>query len=150
MKKNLIFALALMFISFAIISCGGKKQEQETVVEEATETTLAPTSSGIDYSSWEADFENGKKVYSKTCMTCHFSGVTGAPALQPEKYVFEEWQTRADLGINVLMEHSINGYTNPETNALMPPRGTCMDCTDKDLFDAIYYMYTEAKATIKK
>ncbi|MBK7094328.1 MAG: cytochrome c5 family protein [Saprospiraceae bacterium] len=150
MKKIIFYALMLSVFAFAISACGGKKEAPANEVKTETTTTPAETATAaVDYTKWTPNFENGKKIYAKTCMTCHFAGVTGAPALQPEKYKLEDWQKRADMGINVLMTHAINGYTNPVTKNLMPVKGTCVTCTEQDLFDAINYMYREAKAVFK-
>jgi cytochrome c5 len=139
MKKIIFYSLLLTILTFAIAACGGKKETPATDVK--TETVKAESA----YKTWTPNFENGKKIYGKTCMTCHFAGVTNAPALQPEKYKLEDWQKRADKGIDSLMYSALNG--RPGTT--MVARGTCPDCTDQDLFDAIQYMYREAKATIK-
>ena len=148
MKKIVFYTFLFIVFSFAITACGGKKDAPATTQTE-TSSPAENATTGVDYTKWTPDLVNGKKIYGQTCMTCHFAGVTGAPALQPEKYKLEDWQKRADAGINVLMTHAINGYTNPETKNLMPEKGTCMTCTEQDLFDAIHYMYGEAKAVFK-
>ncbi|MGE5355904.1 MAG: c-type cytochrome [Deltaproteobacteria bacterium] len=139
MKNFVFYVFAFIVFSFAITACGGKKDASAT--DSKTETVKVVSA----YASWTPNFENGKKIYSKTCMTCHYAGVSNAPALQPEKYKLEHWQKRADKGIDSLMHSALNG--RPGTT--MVARGTCMDCTDQDLYDAIHYMYREAKATIK-
>jgi cytochrome c5 len=149
MKKISFYTMMLLVFTIAISACGGKKDTPATEVKTETTTPAETATAAVDYSKWTPNFENGKKIYAKTCMTCHFAGVTGAPALQPEKYKLEDWQKRADKGVNMLMTHAINGYTNPETKNMMPVKGTCVTCTDQDLFDAINYMYREAKAVFK-
>lgn len=140
MRKILFFTIAVFTVSLLVISCGKKKEAAAT--ETATTETVKAESA---YKAWTPNFENGKKIYGKTCMTCHYAGISNAPALQPEKYKLEQWQPRADKGIDSLMHSALNG--RPGT--AMVARGTCPDCTDQDLFDAIHYMYKEAKATIK-
>ena len=46
----------------------------------------------------------------------------------------DDWTDRLAQGMDVLLEHSINGF-----NA-MPPRGGCMNCTDEEIEAAIEYM----------
>ncbi len=139
------------FFGLLMTSCGGDKKASKTnetkaevKKEEAPKAEEAKTAA-IDVSKMTANLENGKKVYSKACIACHFTGVSGAPALKADKYNKEDWQKRADKGMATLLDHSIKGFNNN----LMPPKGTCMDCSNQDLFDAISYMYNEAKATIK-
>ncbi len=74
---------------------------------------------------------SGKEIYDKFCFTCHDTGVTEAPLVGAE-----EWQTRLEQGADVLLQHTIEGYNNN----LMPPRGTCNDCTNDELQTAIDYL----------
>ncbi len=149
MKKILLSLTMVAFFGLLMTSCGGDKKASktnETKAEVKKETTKAEAkTASVDVSKMKANLENGKKVYSKACIACHFTGVSGAPALKADKYNKEDWQKRADKGMATLLEHSIKGFNNN----LMPPKGTCMDCSEQDLFDAISYMYNEAKATIK-
>lgn len=60
--------------------------------------------------------------YEKSCKLCHDSGLMGAPKIGDR----EAWAPRLAKGNDVLMKHMKEGF-----NA-MPPKGTCMDCTDDD------------------
>jgi len=151
MKKILLSLTMVAFFGMLLTSCGGDKKAAtnetkavEVKKEEAPKAEEAKTAVA-DVSKMTANLENGKKIYSKACIACHFTGVSGAPALKADKYNKEDWQKRADQGMAMLFEHSIKGFNNN----LMPPKGTCMDCSDQDMFDAISYMYSEAKVTIK-
>ncbi|MEZ4909142.1 MAG: c-type cytochrome [Saprospiraceae bacterium] len=146
MKKTIFYAFVLFAFSFVIMSCGGKKAETtETKTEEAAAPATETATAAVDWKTQKFDLENGKAVYAKVCMTCHLMGVSNAPALDPSKYKLEDWQKRADLGIDSLMHSALNG----KPGTAMVARGTCPDCTDQDLFDAIHYMYNEAHAEIK-
>jgi len=146
----------VLFFGMLMTSCGGDKKasttETKTTETKTTEVKKeepaakeeAKTEEMKDFTKFTADLANGKKVYSKTCIACHFTGVSGAPALKEGKYKLEDWQKRADLGINTLMHSAING----KPGTAMTAKGTCSDCSEQDLFDAIHYMYGEAKATI--
>ncbi|MCH8501584.1 MAG: cytochrome c5 family protein [Aliidiomarina sp.] len=74
-----------------------------------------------------------EQVYNQACAACHTGGVLGAP----RKNVAEDWTDRLAQGMDVLLEHSINGF-----NA-MPPRGGCMNCTDEEIESAIEYMIAD-------
>ncbi|MFP3459052.1 c-type cytochrome, partial [Psychrobacter sp. SIMBA_152] len=46
----------------------------------------------------------------------------------------DDWAPRIAKGKDTLLDHAINGF-----NA-MPPRGTCMDCSDDEISAAIDFM----------
>ncbi|WP_213609282.1 cytochrome c5 family protein [Pseudoalteromonas sp.] len=71
---------------------------------------------------------SGEQVYQAACFACHGTGALGAPKSA------DDWAPRIAKGKDVLLEHSINGF-----NA-MPPRGTCMDCSDDEISAAIDFM----------
>lgn len=74
--------------------------------------------------------EPGQKVYETYCMTCHKTGLAGAPLFRDAK----SWQTRMVKNLEQLTVSAIKGL-----NA-MPPKGTCADCSPEDIRDAIKYM----------
>lgn len=76
----------------------------------------------------------GAEVYNSACMACHASGVAGAPKLGDAA----AWMPRHAKGMDTLLGHVVNGF-----NA-MPPKGTCADCSDDELRNAIVYMLGEA------
>ena len=73
---------------------------------------------------------SGEEVYNQFCTACHSTGLSGAPKLG----ALDEWQPRIDKGMDELMVTTLNGI-----NA-MPPKGTCMNCSDDELADAVTYM----------
>lgn len=79
-----------------------------------------------------AQDSEGKTIYQQYCSICHAAGLAGAPKFQNA----EEWTPRlAKKGIEGLTKDSITGL-----NGTMPPKGSCMSCTDQQLKDAIEYM----------
>ena len=74
----------------------------------------------------------GEVTYQRFCISCHSSGVSGAPLLGNAL----AWSPRIGKGDDVLLEHTIEGM--PSSG--MPPRGMCAACTDQELLDAIHYM----------
>ncbi|MFN2337928.1 MAG: cytochrome c5 family protein [Gammaproteobacteria bacterium] len=77
----------------------------------------------------------GKEIYQASCFACHGTGAAGAPKLGDQA----AWAPRIDKGMDTLMQHTLNGF-----NA-MPPKGTCMACSDDDLKAAVEYMIAESK-----
>ena len=73
---------------------------------------------------------SGQDVYKKYCVVCHSVGVAGAPKLQDKA----SWAPRQAKGIDGLLKTAISGI-----NA-MPPKGTCMSCSNEELKAAIEYM----------
>jgi cytochrome c5 len=78
---------------------------------------------------------SGEQVYNQFCGTCHLAGVAGAPVLGDTA----AWQPRIAQGMDTLWDHTLNGI-----NA-MPPKGTCMACSDDDLRAALDYMVEQAQ-----
>jgi cytochrome c5 len=71
-----------------------------------------------------------EEIYQTYCMACHATGVSEAPVLGNA----EMWAPRIEKGIEVLYQNSINGIN------VMPPRGTCVDCSDDEMRAAVDYM----------
>lgn len=67
-----------------------------------------------------------KSIYDRSCKACH--GL-GTPAI-PQAGDVEAWEPRMAQGMDVLLDHVINGYGG------MPPLGMCMDC-DADQFESL-------------
>lgn len=73
---------------------------------------------------------NPQDIYGQYCTVCHQQGLAGAP-----RFRSEDWKSRlAGRNIQELLKSAIQGI-----NA-MPPRGTCANCTDDELRQAIEYM----------
>jgi cytochrome c5 len=77
----------------------------------------------------------GKKIYEGKCVICHGSGLAGAPKFGDAA----AWKSHIAKGLSVLFQHVRDGF-----NA-MPPKGTCMECSDADLKAAINYMVGKGK-----
>ncbi len=75
---------------------------------------------------------SGEDVYNHFCFACHATGVSGAP----KKGNPADWKPRLAQGEDVLLKAAIHGL-----NA-MPPKGTCMNCSDAELKATIEYMTT--------
>ncbi len=151
MKADVYFITVVLVLVMTIISCGGEKKDNGAKIVPTSDKISSQEQMSnnikltLNISKTVPNLENGNKIYRKFCMACHFTGVAGAQALQEGRYNLKDWQKSADKGMKTLLSNSLNGYNNN----LMPPKGTCFDCTEKDLFDAISYMYKEAKVVIK-
>jgi cytochrome c5 len=76
-------------------------------------------------------------VYNTFCQACHATGANNAPVFANA----EAWAPRIAKGIDALYESSINGFNN----GAMPPRGTCVDCTDDELKATVDHMVMAAQ-----
>lgn len=96
----------------------------KTVKSEEPKTSSGKVSSGT-----------GKKIYDGHCAVCHGTGAAGAP-----KYGdIAAWVPRIKQGMDVLFQHAINGYNS------MPPKGTCMSCSDAEIKAAVQYLVDQSK-----
>jgi predicted CxxxxCH...CXXCH cytochrome family protein len=135
MRKLFVFVLISAFAGMVMTSCGGsgEKKNTETKVEKKAEKKAEK--------QFTANLENGKVIYEKSCIACHMSGVAGAAALTDKP----RWETTAAKGKATLHKHVIDGYQGE--HGVMPAKGTCADCSDQDLFDAMSYILHEAGVT---
>lgn len=78
----------------------------------------------------------GKQIYDQYCAVCHNDGQLGAPKLGDQA----AWDPLIAQNMDVLFEHSINGYKD------MPPRGACEKCSDADIIAAVKYMVQQSKS----
>lgn len=85
-------------------------------------------------SSVAAD-RSGEEVYKAVCATCHAAGLMNAPKLGDKV----AWKARIAQGKPVLYEHAIKGIR------MMPAKGACGACTDKEIKNGVDYMVSKAK-----
>lgn len=70
---------------------------------------------------------SGAEVYRDYCASCHSGGMQGAPVANDAG----EWQPRLTKGAAALFQNAKQGVD------AMPPKGTCMNCSDAELQAAI-------------
>jgi cytochrome c5 len=85
---------------------------------------------------YEGPSRSGKAVYEYRCQSCHARTTQGAP--MPDDDI--EWRIRYRQGVSTLMQHVIDGYKN----GLMPARGGCRNCSEKELRAAVKYMLLQS------
>lgn len=89
---------------------------ERAAVDDGTAVTLGP--------------DSGQKRYDKSCAVCHAGGLAGAPKFRNKG----DWADRLPMGIDALLASAIKGKGG------MPPKGTCMKCSDEELKMSIEYM----------
>lgn len=80
--------------------------------------------------------KSGADVFGSVCTGCHSAGVMGAPKFGDKA----DWAPRIAKGADTLHQHAIQGF-----NGKMPPKGTCMACSDAEIIAAVDYMISKAK-----
>lgn len=75
--------------------------------------------------------DRGQVVYEQYCIVCHRDGLAGAPKFSD----VNDWKPRLEGktidDLIVIVNKGLN---------VMPPKGTCSECTDDDIKAAIQYM----------
>ncbi len=94
--------------------------------------SIADAAAAIPPETAAKELAPGEQTYQRFCISCHSSGVSGAPPVGNA----QAWAPRIAQGDEVLLQHTIEGMPS----AGMPPRGMCVACTDQELLDAIHYM----------
>ena len=79
--------------------------------------------------------KSGEDVYKGSCQACHAAGVGGAPKFGDKGL----WKDRIAKGMDTLHTHALGGF-----NA-MPPKGTCMSCSDDEVKAAVDFMVKNSK-----
>lgn len=77
----------------------------------------------------------GQKIYEQYCAICHRGGLAGAPKFRDEA----DWKRLVgEKSLDELTAVAIKGI-----NA-MPPKGTCIECSEADIKAAIEFMLPES------
>jgi cytochrome c5 len=77
---------------------------------------------------------SGKEVVEATCVTCHGTGVNGAPKIGDRS----AWSKRASQGLTSLTQNALKGIRQ------MPSHGGKLDLTDLEIGRAVAYMVNQS------
>ena len=124
-RKSQVFLLAIIVIVLTSCAGGGNSESKSKDPNVKKQIT--------------ADLGNGKVVYDKVCLACHLTGVAGAAKISDKA----RWAEVAPKGMNELQKSVINGIPEGKYGVMLE-RGSCTDCSDKDLYDAVAYILNEA------
>lgn len=129
--KNLaVLALLAMGVS-AFALTDKQSAELEERIKPAGEVCMQGDSScGMAVASNGGGAKSGKEVFDSSCMACHSTGAGGAPKMGDKA----EWSNRLSKGIDEVYANAINGLNG------MPPKGTCMSCSDEEIQASVDYM----------
>jgi len=135
----IVWVLAMIFIGYkSVTASSSDSSHSETIVDKSVLERIKPVGEvRVDTSTMVASAEttetaerSGEEIYNSKCAGCHTSGVMAAP-----KYAsLADWSSRIVLGVDKLTSSAIAGKGG------MPPRGTCMDCTDNEIKVTVQYI----------
>lgn len=138
MRHYVIISLGLVAVSFTDISMSA--MAETSVREQLIQENIKPV--GDVYLTGQAPqmasaggAKTAESIYNGHCVVCHAAGVAGAPKFGNKA----DWAPRVAKGMETLLDHALHGY-----NA-MPPKGTCMDCSDDEIKASIQYMLDHSK-----
>lgn len=107
--------------------------QDDVMTDDAIRARVQPFGSivvGGSASAEPSGPRSGETVFQSNCNACHGSGAMGAPKFGDAA----AWGPRAEQGMDVLLEHALNGLNQ------MPAKGLCGDCSDDEIKAAIQYM----------
>lgn len=79
--------------------------------------------------------KSAEEIYNTSCMACHTTGAAGAPKIGDAA----AWDERLGKGIEEVYANAINGING------MPPKGTCMSCSDEEIEATVDYIVENSK-----
>ncbi len=81
----------------------------------------------------------GKPVYDVSCITCHKTGLMGAPKTGDKA----AWAPRIAQGMTILVSKSIKGFQGKK--GMMMPKGGNPKLTDAQVGNAVAYIVQQSK-----
>ena len=113
--------------------------ESIKVTWDSTDLGVTPTAhleskesndQSVEYSQQDI----GEQTYESACSVCHDAGIAGAPVAGEKS----AWISRLEQGIEILVEHAINGYQGEL--GFMPAKGGNSSLEDEHVSAAVEYM----------
>lgn len=81
----------------------------------------------------------GPQVYNLACITCHGTGISGAPRMGDAA----AWAPRIEKGMETLNMHALQGYQGDA--GFMPAKGGFTMLSDQEVIDAVQYMVEQSQ-----
>jgi cytochrome c5 len=116
------------------VRMAGEAQPQQQAAPAAPQQTAA-----ADTGAGSGDV--GKKVFNGLCVSCHGTGLPGAPQFGNK----EEWAPRIAQGKDTLYQHALHGFSSGAGGVPMPPKGGNPALSDDEVKAAVDYMVANSK-----
>ena len=140
-KRSLSILIAALTLAAA--GAGAQSEQEKALIERIKpigEVCLeGDASCAAPVAAAPSGPRSGDQVYGSSCLACHDAGVGGAPKLGSK----EDWAPRIAQGLDTLVGHAIAGFTG--TKGMMPPKGTCMTCSDEEIKLAVEHMVSKSQ-----
>ena len=124
--KYLLAPVALIFTGALIAD----HMAEHTIDERTKRIAKVKVAKAAAAGAVAAEPRTAKVVVETYCMACHGTGMPGAARIGDK----EAWAVKLEPGKDVVLASAKQG------KGVMPPMGTCMDCSDDELWSAIEYM----------
>lgn len=102
--------------------------QEVTVTEEPAMAEAAPAE--VAAAPTDGAGRTGEELYNAFCIACHSVGLANAPKFGDTA----AWSKVMEVGMDELITSAKKGKN------VMPPMGTCVDCSDDELKSAIEFM----------
>ncbi len=113
--------------------------KKEAVADSPAESSApAEGAKSAEGSTSTASAGDGEALYKAKCLSCHATGVAGAPIFGNK----EQWAPRIAKGMDALMDTAINGS---KVNPAMLPKGGAADLSDTEIKSIVEYMVTSSQ-----
>jgi cytochrome c5 len=104
-------------------------------VHEGMEGMQAQMQEGQEQMAADIDMEKGEEIYENHCLSCHKTGVAGAPKTGDK----EDWADHIAHGMDHMVNNAINGV------GAMPPKGGASSLSDEEVRAAVAWMVEQSK-----
>lgn len=129
-----VVSLAVMSLSSHALT-DKQLQDVKTRIKPVGSICLEGDACGAAVAASDGKPKSGEEVYNASCNACHGTGVGGAPKHGDKA----DWKARLAQGIDTLHTHAITGIR------AMPPKGTCMTCSDDEVKAAVDFILKTSK-----
>jgi cytochrome c5 len=140
-KRSLSFLIAALTLAAA--GAGAQTEQEKALIERIKpmgEVCLeGDASCAAPVAAAPSGPRSGEQVYASSCLACHDAGIGGAPKTGSK----EDWAPRIAQGLDTLVGHAVAGFTG--TKGMMPPRGTCMNCSDEEIKLAVEHIVAKSQ-----
>lgn len=127
-------ALLLLAICYSQLSWADNGQLNDEAIAERI-APIGQVEVGPNAGSGPVAPRTGEALYKKFCSACHASGTLNAPKYGDKT----AWAPRIAKGEETLHKHAMEGFNQ------MPAKGTCGNCSDQEITNAIQYMLDSVK-----
>ncbi|MCP5325508.1 MAG: cytochrome c5 family protein [Oceanospirillaceae bacterium] len=126
------FVMVALLGGMVSVSMAATKEEKiaERIQPVAKVCVEGDTSCAGGAVSSSAGPRTGEQVFNAVCAGCHGTGAMGSP----KAHDAGAWGPRMSKGFDKVLANAINGLN------MMPPKGTCADCSKEELGNAIKFM----------